>query len=678
MIEDSAPGLSTARVVSARGDGTYRTIADALIGATPGTRIIVHPGTYTAPLSLDVPVEIVGEGAIEKIVLQMAGGPCVTSRAPDVALRNLTIRNEGIDLDEVYAAVQVSAGTLRLEGCRVASAMSAGVSVEGNGAQAIISRCRFAYVLGSAIVATRRGRATITDSLIERAHTGVTVRQGGILEMARCTLRSCANAGLSFYEYGSGTVDDCDLEGMGAMGIGILQGSDPTIRRCTLRDGEMNGIGVLMHGIPLIEDCDISGHGMEGVVIRTVGKPTLRRCTITNGTHVGIGVYERGQGTFEDCEITDNMFGGILVEAADSTPTLRRCRVQGNDNFGLSFGQVARGLLDECNILGTVGTGIYIGAGAEPVIRNSTIADGRSDGIVVTQWARGRIEGCRITCNAETGITISDEAHPTLVGCQIHANGDAGIWVDEYGRGAIASCDITHNAGPGVRITRGGNPILRACRVHDGQDGGIIIAEDGHGRIEECDESDNAPATTPQDADSASQRADERRRMTATGDIVFCVCIQRHPHDELYAGFVTENDVRLLALAYAVEEGRMAADEACASWAEIYGEPLDDALTRGGRAFPRVATLVESDGLPARAEFCTHLRAFDIRGVNVAAQTDRHTLGHALCVTGATTLAKLREALRGEYKIVDWPDDSYLAPYSLVHANRLIRHAQRA
>lgn len=664
------------RVVSPHGDGTHRTIAAALIDATSGTRIIVRPGTYTAPLIIDTPVEIVGEGSRNKILVSVADGHCVVSRATDVALRHLTIRNKGSDEYETHAAVRATAGTLGIEDCHIESAISDGVAVDGERVTVTIRRCHIVKVAESAIHITRRAQATAEDCVIELANTGTTIRQGGILTMARCTIRSCSNAGLSFYEYGSGTVEDCTLEGMGAMGIGILQGSDPAIRRCTLRNGEMNGIGVLMHGLPLIEDCVISGHGMEGIVVRDAGNPIVRRCKIADSTHVGIGVYERGQGQFEDCEITGNMYGGVALEDAGTIPILRRCRFYENDNFGFSSDKGAHGLLDDCEILATRGLGIHITGGAEPVVKDSLIADGHRAGVLVTEWARGRIEGCRIEGNGDAGVLISDEADPSIVACHISDNGDAGVWVNEYGRGNVDSCDIARNAEPGIRITRGGDPLIQRCRIHDGRGGGIITTDEGRGRVEECEQVDNAPTAFQQDADSVSQRTGERQRIITPGNIVFCTRIKNEANEEVYGTFFTEDDARLLALAHAVGDGRMSPSDACESWTEIFGEPLNDAITRGGKGFPRVSDLLKHNILPARSEFCTHLHDLDIPGIDVARECHDPAMGYDFCVKGADALVQLGEALRGDYEIVVWTDQSYLTPRSLVEANRLIRQAQ--
>ncbi len=82
---------------SAEGDGTdlapYADIQAALAAAQPGDRIVVMPGTYTAPII--APVEdVILEGADrDRVVITVPGGLAgVTVRADHVTVRSLTLR----------------------------------------------------------------------------------------------------------------------------------------------------------------------------------------------------------------------------------------------------------------------------------------------------------------------------------------------------------------------------------------------------------------------------------------------------------------------------------------------------------------------------------------------------------------------------------------------------------
>ncbi len=215
------------RVVSAAGDEPYRTIGAALADVAPRTRIEVRPGAYVEPLIVETPVEIVGAGPVADIVVHVTDASCLVSRAADVSVRGLTLRNSGSQHYEGRPAIAVEAGMLRLVDCHVDSDMADGAVATGAGVLLVAERCALGSATGSAVMSERRARTDLADCTIERAFTGVTIRQGAEVRMTHCAVRDCENAGLSFFEYGSGIIEDCEVERATAMGIGILQGSDP-------------------------------------------------------------------------------------------------------------------------------------------------------------------------------------------------------------------------------------------------------------------------------------------------------------------------------------------------------------------------------------------------------------------------------------------------------------------
>lgn len=52
--------------------GDYATIAEAVEAANPGDRILIRPGFYQEKIVLNKPLEIIGEGDLEEIVVQAA------------------------------------------------------------------------------------------------------------------------------------------------------------------------------------------------------------------------------------------------------------------------------------------------------------------------------------------------------------------------------------------------------------------------------------------------------------------------------------------------------------------------------------------------------------------------------------------------------------------------------
>lgn len=88
-------------------DGRYSTIAAALADAQSGDVIEVRGGVYSAPLSIDESVSLVG---VDHPVIDGQGsGSLVLINAPDVVFQGFTLRNSGRNLEREDTAVVVQA-----------------------------------------------------------------------------------------------------------------------------------------------------------------------------------------------------------------------------------------------------------------------------------------------------------------------------------------------------------------------------------------------------------------------------------------------------------------------------------------------------------------------------------------------------------------------------------------
>ncbi|UOY01522.1 toll/interleukin-1 receptor domain-containing protein [Blastococcus sp. PRF04-17] len=75
--------------------GDFATIGAAIEAASPGDRILVRPGLYEDALVIDKPLELLGDGDVSDIVIQVANGTALMFRANIGRVANLTIRNFG-------------------------------------------------------------------------------------------------------------------------------------------------------------------------------------------------------------------------------------------------------------------------------------------------------------------------------------------------------------------------------------------------------------------------------------------------------------------------------------------------------------------------------------------------------------------------------------------------------
>jgi F-box protein 11 len=79
-------------IVAKQGRASYRSIAEAVKRAPRGARILVRPGVYQEAVSIERPVEIVGDGEAADIVIDGADGSCITLAGERALVRNLTLR----------------------------------------------------------------------------------------------------------------------------------------------------------------------------------------------------------------------------------------------------------------------------------------------------------------------------------------------------------------------------------------------------------------------------------------------------------------------------------------------------------------------------------------------------------------------------------------------------------
>ncbi len=191
--------------------GDFATISEAIAAAPPGSRILVHSGTYDEGLILDKPLEIVGDGNLGDVVIRAEGKEAIFFRATRGKVTNLELQQMG-GCD--FFGVDIQQGLLELEGCDITSSPLSCVAIHGKA---------FLKLRGN----------KIHDS----EHSGILV-----------------------LENGQGLIEDNDIFGNEFPGITIRESGNLTVRRNKIRDGKSAGIAFLNNGQGLIEDNDIFGN----------------------------------------------------------------------------------------------------------------------------------------------------------------------------------------------------------------------------------------------------------------------------------------------------------------------------------------------------------------------------------------------------------------------------------
>ena len=261
----SPPSPRLQLVVSLKGKADYRSLTEALRHVALNGRILVQPGVYRESLTLDRPVEIIGNGRAGETVVESLTSPCIQSTAPQATLRNLTLTRRGA-LDQ-GAAVDVTAGQLTLDDCHV----------------------------------TADGRACVA---VGGVNTTLTARH--------CRVRDGSHTGVLFYDRATGVLEDCEVDRMGQNGVQITQGANPTLLRVRVQGCEV-GVLVTEQGRGRLEDCDIVDNQYQGVMI-VAGAPTLLRCRVQRNLD-GVWVERGGGGSVEECDLSGNRRGAWNVKS---------------------------------------------------------------------------------------------------------------------------------------------------------------------------------------------------------------------------------------------------------------------------------------------------------------------------------------------------------------------------
>jgi F-box protein 11 len=252
-------------IVDAMHRGDFASLQAAIAAAQPGDRLLVRPGLYREGIVINKPLEIIGDGQPDEVILEATGKPVIRFKANMGMVRNLSLRQMG---GGKWYGVDIAQGRLVLEDCDITSQSLACVAIH-HGADPLVRR--------------------------NNIHDG-------------------KEAGVFVYENGRGTLEDNDIFGNAVAGLEISVGADPQVRNNAIHGGKSFGVLVLENGRGTLEDNDIFGNAKSGIVVGGGGRPTVRRNRINNNNHKGVVVHTQGAGVFEDNELHGNQAGAWLIE----------------------------------------------------------------------------------------------------------------------------------------------------------------------------------------------------------------------------------------------------------------------------------------------------------------------------------------------------------------------------
>ena len=197
-------------IVDQKGQGDYSTITEALKAVKAGARIFVRPGLYKEGIVIDKPVEIIGDGKRDDIVIEASGKDAVLFQADNGRLANLTLRQAD---GNPWCGVDITKGRLELVDCDISSQSLACVVIRGS-ANPTLCRNRIHDGRSVGALIHTNGQGTLEDNeIFANAQAGVVIGDGGKPTLRRNIISKNSLKGIRVWDKGGGTFEDNDLRG---------------------------------------------------------------------------------------------------------------------------------------------------------------------------------------------------------------------------------------------------------------------------------------------------------------------------------------------------------------------------------------------------------------------------------------------------------------------------------
>ena len=325
-LERTSPAVSqfpTIIVDRMTGRGNYDSIQTAIDAAPAGARILVRPGRYRENLTIAKPIELIGDGSRDDIVVFSSSGDTVTCTSPVARIAGISFSREAGEGPNF--AMWIGAGNAEVENCLITSKSSAGLAIGGNDCFPTIRLCKIFDCNDAGIFVAKAARPVIEDcEFASNKLSGAVVRDEETYpSFRRCVSRDNLQAGFYFHSDSSGVVDDCDATANGFSGIALGTGADPLIAKSRMRSNQEHGAFIYETAKGRFERCEITANIRSGLLVQEDANPVVADCTITSNAHNAIRVLGTGGGEFIGNDLRKNKLGPWHVEKAAEAKIVR-------------------------------------------------------------------------------------------------------------------------------------------------------------------------------------------------------------------------------------------------------------------------------------------------------------------------------------------------------------------
>lgn len=480
-------------VVSASG-GEFRSIQEAIGRVRPGGKVRLKPGTYTGKIVLDRPVELVGEGPRDGVVLASPTGVPLIVKSEHVTVRGVTVsRQEGVDDPQGYAIEVTAAGTV-LEDLDISSRSAHAVMVHGGLASVSMRNCRIHDTKGAGIVAGEGARVDAENCEVAGGgETCFVFREESIARLRSCKAHDSKLNGLFARDRSSVHCEDCDFTANTKDQIALQGGASLVLVKCRIKKGLADGVWISKSAAEL-HDCEIDGHVTNGLYAQE-GRVTIRGGSVANCKKTGLLFVEKVTATVDGCDISECEDGNIAFRDS-STGTVSRCKVHGG-KVGAIIRDGSGPTFEHCEIFGCKGIAASVFKDSRPVFRHCKFSQNESNAVNISEKSGGLYEHCEFGPHKLSVAYISGEGcAPTFDDCTFNGGERYALSFTEGAGGLVYRCTITGMKFSGVLLDDPqGKPVIKECTIKDCSVAAIVFQDDGRGTIIGGEFSGNKVAT---------------------------------------------------------------------------------------------------------------------------------------------------------------------------------------
>jgi len=499
--------------VGGAGAGGYRSIGEALRGATDGAVVTIAAGRYEERLVIDRVVTLVPEQDPGSVEIHSVSGITVAVAAEGVQLTGLVLSGS----DHQAPVVQVQRGELALDGCEVSgsawaaifahtrgtlavrdctvgNSVGAGIVVTSPGGN-VVENSRISGPASSAIVVADAGRLFVRGCAVERSGgNGICVNGSAYAEVRNCTFSGCAkpaiaveqkagallselqisgSSGLDAYFTGTGKIEvsGCTFTGAGAQGVHVASGSSPRLSGCSVSGAAQIGLYVTDGSRPLLEDFLVE-QSPSGIVVEGGAEPAFARTIVRGSEEHAVRVTGESKVQFEELTV-DGPGSGVGIQGWSSI-TLRGGRVKAGRGAALELREASKGIVERLFLGAAEGTGLLLDNGTSATLEACSL---EGCGVLVGGQAELSARNFQVADAPDIGISVLTSGTLSLAGGRVHGARGHGVSVQDGATARLAGCRITGNGGRGVDDASGGGVEVRECDIQDNDANGGRPAE---------------------------------------------------------------------------------------------------------------------------------------------------------------------------------------------------------